>query len=526
MKIKKYFQNPIFCSIIIFIAAGFFRLLFLNLIEFKLDEAIWVYETTKFFIHPYLVTATFAPISIGLFYFPFPMYVFILLSLVSRQVTVITFFVALFNVLGIVGFYLLSRRIYGNKTALIASLFLSFSPWSILFSRKIWTPDLFLPFAVVFFYSLHAVILKKKSALLLGFFASLLLQIHIPGLVVVVLTGPIVLYILYRRNGLKPFPTKIIIGFLAGFIFAIPYLLRLLFKIGCQGPCLRVKPVYDPFASFDLFHFLRPFEFLTSLNFTEVLGKSYGGFLSVFPFVNFLNVISVLELLICIFGIYYCLTQKKNLRFLVFYVFALPLIFFVTKTSAHMNYYIILSPVMAIFAALGIEFISEKSKNAPFGMGVAIFLILTGIVFESCFYIFLSQKKVVDGDYGPIFSVTKASVERETNPYKDQTFYDEAKAYAYLYPSPNVLHAKMGEYFAQKSEPYFAIDEYTKALKINPRDTASQANLIYIQIVTGDYKDAENGLKVLEIFDSTASANLKKILDQAKDGSIGNQITK
>ncbi len=525
MYIKKYINNLFFWVVVIFMAASFFRLLFLDLIEFKLDEAIWIYEITRFFLKPYLVTGTFAPISIGLFYFPLPMYVFILFATLSRNPAVVSFVIALFNVFGIIFFYFMVKKFYGNTVAIFSSLLLSLSPWSILFSRKIWTPDLFLPFAVLFFYFLHLVILKKdkKSHFFLGLTGSLLLQIHIPGLLVVLITIGILIFIGKPYRAWNDFSKKILIGFGSGFIFAIPYLLRLLFKLGCQAKsCIKVAPVYQPFTSFDLFHFLRPFQFLTGSGFEMNLGKSYADFLISFPFIRFINFLFILEWFLPLIGLYYCIFVKKELRFLGVYIFFFPVLYFIVKTPAYMYYYIVLSPVIAILAGMAVGYLYKQVPKATsyFVIGVFIVVLVLHIIFESMFNSFLGKQKIINGDYGPIFSLTKAFVEKETIQYKDQTIYDDVKTYAYLYPQPQLIHGKLGEYFAQNEEPYFAVDEYKKQLAINPKDIASLANLIYISIVTGDYNQAEQELKVLERLDASASADLKRILNQAKGTGV------
>ena len=126
----------------------------------------------------------------------------------------------------------------------------------------------------------------------------------------------------------------------------------------------------------------------------------------------------------------------------------------------------------------------------------------------------MSNKKIIDGDYGPIYSETQKLVDEQTSKYSQLSNFTELKNYTYMFAGPKIINAKLGEYFAQVGQVNFATDEFQKSLEINPKDISSRANLTYIYILTGKTSNARNQLDILSSQDSTISAKLKEMLLQ------------
>ena len=72
----------------------------------------------------------------------------------------------------------------------------------------------------------------------------------------------------------------------------------------------------------------------------------------------------------------------------------------------------------------------------------------------------------------------------------------------------------MGEFFAQKNNAGLAVNEFKKALQENPKDLLSRANIIYIDIQTGNREEAASELEILKTQDATLSAKLEVLLKQ------------
>src|SRR3989344_2039586 len=102
--------------IIIALSASLFRLPFMDLSEFKTDQAYMVYKMAQFWDNPefYFVASKN---SAGVHNFPLIYYVFILLTAPARDPLVLTTIIAAINVISIVFLYLFIRKYYGNFVA-------------------------------------------------------------------------------------------------------------------------------------------------------------------------------------------------------------------------------------------------------------------------------------------------------------------------------------------------------------------------------------------------------------------------
>lgn len=79
--------------------------------------------------------------SAGLPHSPFFFYVPAIGYLFSRDPVVVTMFVSALNLSGVVGLWFLTRRYFGRRAALAASLAYAVNPWVVGFSRTIWASD-------------------------------------------------------------------------------------------------------------------------------------------------------------------------------------------------------------------------------------------------------------------------------------------------------------------------------------------------------------------------------------------------
>lgn len=180
-----------------------------------------------------------------------------------------------------------------------------------------------------------------------------------------------------------------------------------------------------------------------------------------------------------------------------------------------MYYYIILIPIMIILFVFPFIYAVQKIKKPIYkNLIILLFLSLISVnfIFELSFYKFLSQKKVINGDYGPIFSKTEELINKETIQYTLFPFHDELKIYAYFYAYPQLLNGRLGYFLLQKGRADLAVEEFKKGINVNPKDIFSRANLTYIYIYNNRIDEAKEQIKVLEDLDSTTAAKLKEMI--------------
>ncbi|MFH0936768.1 MAG: hypothetical protein V1808_00535 [Candidatus Daviesbacteria bacterium] len=506
---KKFLIFPI----LVFIVAAIFRIFFMDLIEFKFDEAFNVYQLTQFYLHP-SINFHSGLSSSGMHNFPLLHYLLIILGVFSRDPQYLSFVIALINTVLVVIFYLVIRKFYGNFVAIMSSLVIATSPWCILYSRKIWHPDLTLIFLIPAFYFLHKIIFNKnhKAQIPLFAFLVLLIQQHFSGVYLLILTI-VVLIISKIKINIKYF----IIGVCLGLIPALPWILYNLSATPFCPDCKAYIAYQGQPQNFDFNNFLRPVQILNGLYFEDALGEDWNLFLEQYPQIKVFNVIFWLEGLIFLLGIVFIFLFNKKYIFLLIYLLGIPLIYFITRNPPRMHYFVILLPILAVVFGLTFKQVFNLTKTSFLKylvLSIFIILILINLIFESYFYQFLASKKDIKGNFGPIYPLTRDFVSKKLAPYSFFPDYEELRSYAYVFAKPEILHPKLGEYFLQKKQITFATLEFQKALGVNEDDLTSAANLTYIYIITKDFNQAKKELDILSTKDATVSSKLKLLLEQ------------
>ena len=164
-----------------FILAGMaLRLWSLDAMEFKADEFDHMVGAYRAAIDPWsapLLVGEGTDVSPGVFYFQ-------LLALpvsITQDPVWVARFIALLNVAAIPALFLLVRQFFTSRIALWATALFATSPWMIIFSRKIWNPDLVVPFLVVTLWCLFSAMRRYASwkAVAFAFALALLSQLHL-----------------------------------------------------------------------------------------------------------------------------------------------------------------------------------------------------------------------------------------------------------------------------------------------------------------------------------------------------------
>ncbi len=394
--------------IVIALSASLFRLTFIDLTEFKTDQAYMVYKMAEFHSSPefFLVGSKN---SAGAHNFPLIYYVFALLTLPSRDPLVLTFIIALVNVVAIVFFYLMVRKFYGNFVAVTSALLLSFSPWHILYSRQIWTLDLVVPLTIPFYYFMHKAILDKDGKAIWGvaLFGLLLFQWHATGIFLFV-TSFLVYLILRFRLSLK----HLVLGILLGLIPTIPFFIyqatRSPFCLDCSAYLANQQESQRDFS--EVF-FSQLFQMTNGLAIKEFMGQDWATFTSGFPLVNLFNFINLLFFFLPFLGIFYILKFKRESSFLILYLLIAPLLLFFMRVNPYGYYELVIVPVVFVVYGLAFKFLYERSK--ALSVAVLSIIILGNIVFELSFTKFLNDKELIYGQYGPIYRYTDSLIKEE-----------------------------------------------------------------------------------------------------------------
>ena len=80
--------------------------------------------------------------SVGIRNGPVTIWLLAIPYLFTSDPTIATQFIGLLNVISVLGVYWIARRYYGPLAAVVAGLLFAVSPWSIIYSRRIWNPDM------------------------------------------------------------------------------------------------------------------------------------------------------------------------------------------------------------------------------------------------------------------------------------------------------------------------------------------------------------------------------------------------
>lgn len=458
--------------IIIIFFAVFFRLFYLDLIEFKYDEALQTFQTYLFYQQPFLPQIGMTA-STGVHNFPLFNYLLIILGLFSQNPKYLSFLIALINVIAIILFYFLTGKIYGSGIAFISALSLSISPWAIIFSRKIWAQDFILIFAVPFFYFLQKIIISKKSINIIkfAFLLFILIQLHASGIFLALAVILIFIFLKIKVN-LK----KFIIGFLLAFVFVFPFIIFQITSSQFCPDCHAYLAYLKSPRPFDFENFIRPLQIINGSYFEFLMGKDYGNFINLNPLLSYLNYIFLAEFLIITGSIFYFLKYKRNFLYLPLLVFLISFLYFISRTPSFMHYFVIILPLVCVIYGLIFYEFYQLNQNKKYKVAIIfIFLIffISKFFFSFQFFDYISKKQNIAGDYGPVFKLTETIINQNLETYFMIPEYEEMKNYGYIFINTPVFHQKMGDYFISKNYTGYALSEYQKAIEDNPKDAYS-----------------------------------------------------
>lgn len=508
-------RNQIF--LIVFFSA-IFRLFFMDLIEFKYDEGLSVFQTFLFYQQPF-IPQTGLIASTGMYNFPLFNYLLIIIGLFSQDPRYLSFIIALINVISIVVFYLLTKKIFGGAIAFISSLTLSISPWAIIFSRKIWAQDLILIFAVPIFYYLQKIMKNESINIIkLGFLLFLLIQLHASG---IFLTAALIILIFALR--IKINFKGLLIGFFLASIFALPYIFFELSSTPFCRDCQAFMIYQNIPRRFESENFIRSLQILNGSYFQYLLGQDYNEFLNSNRLLTPINYIFTAEFSVIIISLFYFGFRKRDYLYLPIIVLLVSFLFFITKTTSFIHYFVILLPVVClIYGIIFYELYHLRESRFYKIIAVSVFLLffISKFFFMFQFFQYISQKQDISGDYGPVFKLTRENLNKNILQYILLPNYSEIEKYGYIFINTSIFHQKpafhqkMGDYFAYKTMPRYAISEYQQAIRDDPKDIYSYVNLINQYLITNQIDETNKTLELLSTLDGTSAAKIKQYISE------------
>lgn len=453
---------------LIVLFSALFRITNLGIIEFKVDEAVnLLLASLPLFGHPFPPGGIVS--SIGIINTPLFSYILFPILLISLDPRVIVFFIALINVLANGFFYLIIRKYYSNTLAVITTLLIAFSPWSILFSRKIWPPDFIFPLFVLLFLSVHKILIEKRVRFWIpAVFCSLfLIQLEMASAFFILLG---ILFLLFQKP--KVNIKYILIGLIIGTLPLIPYFYFIL-QNNCRECNLLFNTLGKKLSIRHLEVFVRPFQILNQGNFRYVIGSYTITFAQHFPIVYKLKWLFYSEYILLPIGALFFWKNYKKFRFVIYMILGLPILYFLFGIEAQMHYFIIVSPLLFLF--LGSVFAtlirSKSSLVRRISLLYCLVLIIYSVTFNFSFFKFISESgNNMDGDYGLPLNLHQKSTEDEFAKYKKDPDYQQIviSSYIPLY----IMHgiSPLAEMIYPRKETQQKLLSLEKKLKNQPQD--------------------------------------------------------
>ena len=518
MRIKH--KLPFFFLIVV--SASFFRITNLDLIEFKADEAINLLIASRpLFGHsiPYGGTVS----SLGILNPPLFNYLLFPIVFITLDPKIVSLSIGIINSIAVGFLFLLIKRYYGLSTGLIATILLAFSPWALVYSRKIWMQDLLVPLSIPFLYSIHKIVVDQKMFYWIIFFASslFLLQLH-PTSILFIL--PISIFLLSRKIKVKL--KYIIIGLVIGILPLLPYINYQLFN-RCPDCKAFVAAKNKLSVKRSLETFSRPFQIIGQGNFNYLIGRDMITFKNKYPLVYGLRSLLYIVYLILPIGVFVFIKKITSLRFLAYSAIILPFAYYFLKIEPFMHYYIIILPLLYLFLAVGFNYFMKKAFFLRLvSLTILIITLLTYIMFNAAFFNLLKIKGSLEGDYGESLMATAQSRKEKLSKYKNLPDYNEVFLSSYLPLRYAFGYLPLGKMLYLNSyAPRDRIEVLEKKLKDSPGDPRIALELFALYTKNPPTPDAidvlrnkRNENQIYEIFykemnQDYLSKNLKKLYE-------------
>lgn len=474
--IEKRMSKTILFFISIIFLAGFFRLTNLNLIEYKTDEAINVFLASRpIFGHPFPSGGTVSSVGIPnppLFnYLLFPFVIF------TTDPKVLTFFIALANVIAIGFWFIFIKRYYGLISAFITSSFFALSPWAILYSRKIWAPDILLPFLIGLLWSSHEIAIKnnKKHWIPYTFLSLSLIQLHQSSLFFLV---PFTFFLVISNRSMFSF-RYILFGLLLGLLPLIPFF-QYEIQHGCPDCSALITAEEKVAVKSSPTVFLRNLQIVGTGYYNYVFGvNDLLIFKQTYPLAYNIRNLFYINYILLPIGMSLFYKRHKKSRFLIYTTVSLSFLYYFFRIEPVMHYFIIILPLLFLFLSYPFLYFFEKKSlylRVPFFILFVSLFISYGI-FDFSFSSFLKSHKGTGGDYGPIYSETEKNIKRNTTHYLGEKNFKEMTITYLIPPSAMLNNPSLARMLYPPSETEKNMNSLENKLQKQPKNLLAEQEL-------------------------------------------------
>lgn len=408
---------------------------------------------------------------------------------ISNPVSIISI-IALLNVFAVFLIYRLGSEFFSEKVGLIAAVLLALSPWDILYSRFITTPN-FLPFfIIILMYSLLKIVIKRdyRYFIPLAISGALLLHFHLSVLFLAPAVG---LILLLSKVELKP---KYILACIV--IFALALM-----------PMFYYNVTNDSFSSLNFLSERLGEEFSRSEALVEsfgiplivssnYLGKYWLGDANIFSdFGRWFNLgSSVLIAGLFAFGMLYIarnFAKKKTYGVLLDWVLIPIIIIALLGKNVSPHFFVIILPAMFLVIALALEHLTKRISLTYLLLAI---IIVSNIFTFYAVFDFLQQNGGTSAAFGISYKAKMEVVDYVASIAPDRAtpiyFLDYTKRdFLYLFNKLGYKHIRgiTLEEFERQKEGVLIVDRYSmfgyaeKNLTKEQNDFLDNANKVNIK---------------------------------------------
>lgn len=210
------------CTLWALLIAGLtLRFVHLPFMEFKGDEfeaMVLAYRHA----HGVEFAKTSIASSVGIMNPPFFVWLLSIPALFTSDPILLTAFVAVLNVAGMLLLYVFLRRTFSGDTALWTTALLATAPWAVIYSRKLWPQDVMILFLVLFYFACAALMRRHRPwhVYLLFFSLAALTQLHLIAWLI-----PLVLVVFFDVFRITMRRRDVIGGLIIFVLLYVPYAL-------------------------------------------------------------------------------------------------------------------------------------------------------------------------------------------------------------------------------------------------------------------------------------------------------------
>lgn len=411
-----------------FIVCGMaLRLWSLDVMEFKRDEFTHMLGAYRAAVAPWsapLVVSEGTDVSPGIFFYQF----LAVPVLVTRDPVSVARFIALVNVAAIPSLFLLIRPVFTARVALWTTAIFATTPWMIVFSRKIWNPDLIVPFLVLTLWCLFSAMQRFARWKVMALAASLALlsQLHLSVWLALL---PLLPLGLLFRPWRRPFDLATGIGsFFATFLLTLGTRADE-FVAGFTGVSSQQPDLGMTLPQLALYNGSWSIRVPSGFGFGFLLGEDGYASFAEHVVVPWTRPVFLLYVVLAGAGVAFALNRLVRAaprssidvsdRFvltLLLMACSVHVFYLAFRVAAHPHYHVVLSLLPPLLVGLFLSWMADRSRRlgSIAARTSLIVVLVANVSFGFSFLAFVrAHPETVDGSYGEPYFVGRERWERE-----------------------------------------------------------------------------------------------------------------